>query len=1097
MSSFEDSYRKLNSAQARAVDSLDGPLLVIAGPGTGKTELLSMRVANILRKTDANPSNILCLTFTEAAAKTMRERLSKLIGEASYKVAIHTFHSFGAHIIQNYPQYFLDQPLLHAVDELGTYELLSDIFSGLPASNPLHLKINDRFLYLTSTQSTISWLKQAGLSPSDLRANLKLSKGFIDYANPQFAPAFATTPDSKQLAKYQKLLRKLDDYASRNPSIGLAKLCTAQLAEAIDAVDSSTRHAPSITAWRNRWLKQTAYKSWVMADLRRNRLFRALTTIYERYQAALAKNSWYTYDDMILSTINALRVHDELRLALQEQYQYMLVDEYQDTNGAQNLLLELLAGNPVNEDRPNLMVVGDDDQAIYRFQGAYTSVMIDFIKRWRDVKEIVLTVNYRSTKAIVQLAHLVITQGQERLENLRPEINKNLVAVDKSSPKLAIVRTEAISEIDQYMFVAKKISELIKKGHSPNSIAVLAPKHQYLKALVPYLIDQGVPITYERRDHILQQAKVGELINLARLVEACAQGNWNMANAMLPTVLAASYWQLEPQLIWELSVEAYRQKRDWLSLMANSKHPILKNLARALPTLSKQALTQSLETMLDILLGNQSVELTSTKRWTVPYKAYHFSPDKLEYDPLSYFTLLGQLTTLRERLRAWRPTQTLQLNHFLEFIDLVEQSQVPMLDTNPHALSSNAVELLTAYKAKGQEWRTVFLLACHNDVWGTTIRTSNSLLTLPSDLSWIKPARDSADDHLRLFFVALTRAKQTLYLLSFAKHLNGQASEPLAWLMPLKKHLPEQEYLPAAPINELIHEQELHWGLTPKQQHKLSAALGSLLKDYQLNASALMAFLDITRGGPKHFLFSQLLHFPEAASTSAVFGSCMHQTLHYVHTELTHHKRLPPPSKVRAYLRHELAHSNLAGNELAQLEVRGQMSLKLFYQQISKNLKPTDKSEFSFGHEACRLGDVRLSGRVDVLRQTTANELVVIDYKTGSPFHKWQPIGAYPSIRARLYQHQLYFYKLLVDTSTIFTGQQLNKGIIQFVEADDQNKLPSLELQYDPETMERTKKLLIAVWRHILKLDFPDITKYPLTPYGLRQFEDDLINGTV
>src|SRR6266550_4066639 len=118
MASFEREYKRLNEAQRQAVDNIEGPLLVVAGPGTGKTQLLSMRVANIIRQTDTSPANILCLTFTDNAARNMRERLETIIGQSAYHVAIHTFHSFGSEIINQQSDYFLDRQLLRQVDEL-------------------------------------------------------------------------------------------------------------------------------------------------------------------------------------------------------------------------------------------------------------------------------------------------------------------------------------------------------------------------------------------------------------------------------------------------------------------------------------------------------------------------------------------------------------------------------------------------------------------------------------------------------------------------------------------------------------------------------------------------------------------------------------------------------------------------------------------------------------------------------------------------------------------------------------------------------------------------------------------------------------------
>ena len=149
---FERRYKQLNDRQREAVDTIEGPVMVVAGPGTGKTELLSMRVANILQKTDTLPENILCLTFTESGATAMRERLSEIIGPQAYKVAIHTFHSFGSDIINQYGEYFYHGADFRPASDLSSYELLRSIFDSLDFSNPLASRMNDEYTHLPATR---------------------------------------------------------------------------------------------------------------------------------------------------------------------------------------------------------------------------------------------------------------------------------------------------------------------------------------------------------------------------------------------------------------------------------------------------------------------------------------------------------------------------------------------------------------------------------------------------------------------------------------------------------------------------------------------------------------------------------------------------------------------------------------------------------------------------------------------------------------------------------------------------------------------------------------------------------------------------------
>jgi DNA helicase-2/ATP-dependent DNA helicase PcrA len=1096
---MEDLWKNLNTEQQQAVKTIDGPVLVVAGPGTGKTQLLSARVAYILEHTDTDPANILLLTFTEAGARNMRERLRSLIGEAASRVAVHTFHSFGNDVIQRYPEYFLDEPLLQRVEELGAYELLRNIFEALPHNNPLRVRVGEKFLHLNSAQQAISWFKKAGLEPNDVANIAKNNQTFIDFATPLVEPVFAELTNPRLIPQYQALHKELSKFVAEHPNNTLANLMTEDLQVAITDTPTSGRYAKLMTAWRDKWLVPNKAKKRLPKDYKYNKYIAALAKIYGTYQKELQARGWFTFDDMILRTVRALQQNEELRLILQEKYQYIMVDEYQDNNGAQDKLLELLADNPVNEGRPNLLVVGDDDQAIYRFQGAHLSIMVDFVNHWRDVQQIVLTKNYRSGKPLLQLSRSIITQGEERLENQLENVSKDLVSGLPKASKVIINHLQSASQPDQYAQIADQIKELVKQGQSPSSIAVLSPRHQYLGELVPYLQDRDLAVNYERQKNILEQPQIIELLQLARLVQAIADGHWPRANALLAEVLAADYWQVPPEELWEFSLEVYRSKTTWLELLGQQTTPILKQFSEALPILVKHAQTEPLEVVLDELFGNRSLELKGKINWFVPYRHFYFSEQQLRKAPTSYFTLLGQLTTLREHVREYRPGSLLKLADLLEFVELYKGSGLNLNDTNPHSTASEAINLLTPFTAKGLEWTTVFVMDCREDMWGPRASGGSPSFNLTSDLAWIKPARNTADDHLRIFYVAITRAREHLYFTSFDRNTKGKETEPLSWLqLANESHGLVQAQNHAEPgIAALTRNQEIQWGVTKPQQQHLKDSLQPWLETYQLSATHLTSFLDLRYGGPKNFFYSQLLHFPEAPSASAAFGSAIHQSIHYMHTTLTTSGQLPLIKKTQSVYSARLEAQSLPSHEYAVLKDRGKEVIAQFYQTSAKQLQPTDKSEFSFRNEGVMLGDIRLNGQIDVLRKTAANSLDIIDYKTGKPLHSWDPSESSAKIKAHLYQLQLGFYQLLSQGSTTFGKQAVGQGTLQFVEADEDGNLQQISYAPSPEDLDRLERLITAVWKHIMNLDFPNTDKYPLTLKGVKQFEDDLLSGEI
>ncbi len=1098
MGNFGVEYNKLNAAQKIAVDKIDGPLLVIAGPGTGKTQLLSLRVANILQLTDTDPSNILCLTFTEAAARNMRDRLVRFIGPRASQVALHTFHSFGVDIINRYPEYFYDQPLVQPVGELSSYELLREIMIKLPHRNPLHLRIGDELFHLSSVHRVIGWLKQAGISPQEGQTIIKQNRTFIHYAEPHVQPVFHDSPHRSHISEYEKLAKSLVKYANQHKTNTLAVLCAEELQDALAALEPTSRYVKPITAWRNRWLTQDHNQHWIMTDRKRTDIFACITEVYEKFQDELSSQGLYTFDDMILRNIAAIRQSDELRLTLQEQYHYLMVDEYQDTNGAQNQFLELLADNPVNEGRPNLMVVGDDDQAIYRFQGAHISIMQDFLQRWRDTEEVVLTENYRFGKAILDTARSVIVQGEERLENRLPNINKQLTVAKSPAPLAKVYRPQTYSESDQYRYIAEEIRRLINKGQKASDIAVLAPKHSYLQALVPFLANASVPIAYERREHVLDQPHIRELIIFARAVLAANQMNWTLLDSLLPELLSAEYWGISARDIWQLSLEVNRKKLSWLETMQHHKE--LRHIASGLLALAKRAVYLPLEALLDELVGTTPLQLENNKTWTSPYRSYYFSEEKLSQHPETYLRLLGQLTTLRNAVREYSAEkQQTQLKDFVRFIEAYQQSPLPLLDTSPSGNTSEAVQLLTAYKAKGLEWPIVFVLGCHENIWGKKARSKNLTFGLPTNLTWVQPARNTVDDHLRLFFVALTRAREALYLTCFEQTDAGQPTEPLRWLTALDNAdiAPVQLQTPATVI-ERIKEAELRF-IKQSSELKTSDVRQSIqpeLDRLKLSASHINNFLDITKGGPRQFFYRHILHFPESPQPSIVFGLAMHAALHSAHIGLMRNGKLPSLSNLREELTAYILSSAVDTADKQRLIARGNEAIGLYMKHRRHSFQSSDKSEYSFANEGVTVEGVPLSGKIDVIKRVGPSDYHIVDYKTGAALTDWQPKkNDYTQLRAYLYQKQLIFYRLLMTESTTYKRADITEARLQFIEPTEDNNFPTFVYDIKETDLSRMRQLIKIIWRHIMALDFPDTTKYPLTLKGLKQFEADLLAG--
>jgi DNA helicase-2/ATP-dependent DNA helicase PcrA len=1113
---FQAAYKQLNPEQKRAVDTIDGPLLVVAGPGTGKTQLLSLRVANIIRQTDTAPGNILCLTFTDNAARNMRERLESIIGQAAYHVSINTFHSFGSDIINQFPDFFAERQLLQQVDELGRYELLRGIFEQLPHDNPLSVKVGEDFIHLKDTLNVISWLKQNALLPEELQKLLAANQKFIEASAKELAEAFASTPSPKQLGTYGKLLDNIQKQANGQNYFGFpdyAVVCAAELQQAIDETKADGRYAPQITAWRNRWCQKDVDGQHVFKDGGRNlRKMYAVADAYRKLLDSMAEQGLYDFDDMIVEVVHALETHNDLRFSLQERYQYVLVDEFQDTNKAQLRMLTCLGDNPINEGRPNIMAVGDDDQAIYAFQGAEASNMATFSGQYREPALITLEDSYRSTANILEAGFTVAEQITDRLESVLPDTHKQLRAQAKHQAD--ILRHPVFSsELAQYDWIAGQVEDLIKQGLKPEAIAVIAPRHKYLERLMPYLGSRRLPVAYERRENILESPIIAQLLTMARLINAISDNRHDDVDSLISQVLGYDFWNIGAAELMQISLDCYNRHEHWLPVLAKHPDKQIKAITAWFIDLARQSRLEPLEYMLDHLMGgsidgvdNEYDDLLLPKVKTgfvSPMRAFYFNPERYEQATDAYLTLLGQLSTLRQRLRQWQPNKALYLKDLVQFAELHVSANLKIIDTNPHTQTTNAVQVMTAYKAKGLEFEAVFVINAQDEVWGPTARSRSPAISLPRNLP-IAPASDGDNDKLRLLFVALTRAKHSLYVTSYTHNLDNKLSPGLSFIggnNPDSSHArlkPEIVDKPATA--EAVEILATDWAYRFRQVIADKPTLFEpILASYKLSVTHLNNFIDIKDAGPQYFLMHNLLRFPEAPTPSAAYGDAVHKTLQWSYGELRQTDKLPAITKVQTYFSDILDRKHLRAADHKRLDQRGRQALELYFKHRGGSLSAQDIIERGFNNEGVVVDGANLSGKIDKLQFSDPGTAKVVDFKTGRPARSWQGKDEFEKLKLHKYRQQLLFYKLLVENSANFSKKlTVDRGALEFIEAEDDGKLvDDLEMSFEADELQRFIKLISAVWDHITRLDFPEATNYPQNMRGVSQFEQDLIDGKI
>jgi DNA helicase II / ATP-dependent DNA helicase PcrA len=1115
---FDKAYNKLNKEQKIAVDTIDGPVMVVAGPGSGKTQILSLRVANILRKTDIPPHGILCLTFTEAGAINMLNRLKTMIDIEAYKVNIFTFHAFGTNIISRYPEYFFNHASLSPADELVQREIMTEILESLNHKNPFSsFHSNEGYVFLKDILSRISQIKKAGITPVEYNLIINNNKIILEQINSSLSEIFKERLSIKIFPKIEKIIKEWEKIDTTSfPSDYFKPISNHLISSLKKALEYSVSEnkTTSIGEWKKKYTSGTNENIFLKSFESQEKL-ENLGFIYKQYKDKLFERGYFDYDDMILEVIEAIKKNENLKAELQEQFLYIMVDEFQDTNDAQIRLIRLLADNIVNEKKPNIMVVGDDDQAIYRFQGADISNIKDFHKVYDDVKIIVMTENYRSGQNILDLARDIIVTGEGRLEDIIEGINKKLISSGEENKKYNgdIKKLKYKTKEHQYHNIALRIKNLIARGHNPNEIAVISRKHRELENLVPFMHQYNVPIVYEKQQNVLATPHIKQLITMCKFLDFMEKGSPSSGDSLMPEILSYPFWGISYKTIWDISLLS-RTKRDdksidipWLSVMLEYKDENIKKIGEFFVEMITRSKYEPVEYILESLIGKSSTPyfndeiikediIEKKDKFISPYKNFYFSKDKLENNKPEYLRFLSGLKFFINALRNHKGNSLLKVEDLVNFVDIHESSNILLNDTSPFTGAENAVQLMSAHKSKGLEFETVFLLSCQDDNWSKG--GMRNKIRLPENLP-IDIGSDESDDDLRLFYVALTRAKKNLYLATYSYKDDGGESVEVKFLnsgLVMEDKENQDEDINTSSILETT---------TPNYTDKVyieseRAFLAPLVEDYKLSVSHFNNYLNLIYGeGPKTFFEENLIRFPQPMSISNIFGSCIHKTIELCLLKYKENGSLPSKEEFISIFEKDLSRKRISEIDLEKYLNRGREALDIFYDKKMKDLLIGDKTEVDFGKEGVVIDGSHITGKIDLLRIVDENTVDVFDFKTGKSISEKNKDEG-DKIKEWSYKNQIIFYKLLIENSKNYKNYKMRNGIFIFVEPEIKNGVLSInekEIEITVDDISRVKKLINIIFNKIKNLDFVNIDGYPKTMKGIIALEDDLLSGKV
>lgn len=1001
---FKEIFAGLNPEQQAAVEALEGPVMVIAGPGTGKTQILGARIGKILLETDTTPDQILCLTYTDAGAIAMRKRLLQFIGPDAYQVQLSTFHAFCHDIIQDNLSRF-EKSKLDPISDLESIELFKELINGFDKNNPLKRYRGNVYYEISNLRHLFSTMKREGWQPATILA----------------------------------------------------------------AIDAYLADIPT----RDEFVYKKAYKQFKAGDLKMGKIqdaqermekLRAAVKEFDRFQDLMLQKNRYDFDDMINWIIREFENDPGFLLRYQEQYQYILVDEFQDTSGTQNKLVALLSNY---WDAPNLFVVGDDDQSIYRFQGANIENMGVFADRYqKDLRLVLLTRNYRSTQPILNLSKTLIDRNTERLIKRFPEMDKSLVASNpkRQSGVMAPVLTAYDDPETEMMELALAIQSRLAKGQAPGSMAVLYRENKWGEQFQHYLKPLGIPFYTRRSRNLLEIPMAHRFFQLLRYI-AQEKEQPKGGEEILFEIMHYPWFGIAPQLAAQICLEVGRDYnnpnsslRQWMADhvaqpatgLFDEKHPGIVQLHQLIESGLSESFTLPLLEMFQHLVERSGA-----------LKAILQSPNK--HQELSIVTAVFRFLEAETHRRP-----SMRCEDLVKTLDTMQKEDVG-LDFSENVGSENGVNLLTAHGAKGLEFETVFVAGLNAQFWEKKKKPSGGY-ALPDTLFASAPAGADEEELRRLFYVALTRAEKEL-LLSYAQHkTDGKPLEPSQFVAELQagEGLETQYHKTVEAVLDQFHAVRLQPPARPQLAALEDSIVDRFLEKFSMNVTALNNYLNC----PLQFYYNNILRVPAGKSEAATFGSAVHQGLQNLFEHMQENGSFAPVEKLindfENYLyRHREVFSK---EELARRLEYGQTILTDYYQRsvaawnkvvsIEKNIRGVVYQQ------------VPLKGKLDKL-EFDGNLVNVVDYKTGNPKNALEKLKG-PNDKNPLggdYWRQAVFYKILVDEFPL-KNWQVTSTEFDFIEPDDDKAYHKVKLVLGPNDVATVGQQIVSVWNKIQAKDF-------------------------
>jgi len=988
ISKFTELYKRLNVAQKKAVDSVEGPVMVIAGPGTGKTTILTLRIANILRLTDTPANGILAITYTDAGVKAMRRKLQNIIGDRAHDVRIHTFHSFAASIISEYQDHFLRLNEMKQMTDIEQESLIRKIIEDekyielRPAGKP--------DVYVSGIIRGIDEAKREAMTPEMVRSFVR--------------------------SEIERVMTDDDSISTRGATKGQLKA---------DAKDH-------------------------IAKLERTLLF---TDVYEAYESGKYEAKRMDFNDLIIQLLLTLR-EDELLLRLvQERYLYLHVDEHQDTNDAQNFILSIIAEF---FETPNIFIVGDEKQAIYRFQGASVENFLKLQKKWPLMEVIKLDNNYRSYQSILDGSFSMIEKNYEEDEHLDLRVRLKSGTKEDGGP-IEVVVGENTTAIE--MNLVLRLKNIMRVTGLKPTVAIIVRRNRDLDRIIRLCEFHGIPISSERSVDIFNHP-VGRLFfDLLEYIIDPTRVD------LVANTIVAGMWGID----FATGTEIIRKLRSGNFDEFETGIPGLSSIKAA-------------------LLSNGPIAFIIHAGEKSGYTKI------IDRDP-TYITVWRGIVSLAESLARDGDVvdPSLLVAKLLAYRTSAETRTVKVSIGAPDL----AIQAMTAHGSKGLEFDHVFILYATEESW----------VGKPKGASFILPKKRTSESEVkdvrRLFYVAITRARRSAVILTSLEESDGKSLTPLRFIDELDKSHTVSHVLPRVGAEKLYEKSDVELNtqsITKGTGNSLSNEFiehrkyvdeqiinisKHILTKSGLSVTALNHFLTC----PNQFIFQSILKMPQVPSVAADKGTAMHEALAKVWAakvqKVEEIEKIMQES-VGVYFQKSMLSVKEKDTAKAELILNIPIISKALlphFSQVSRGMSVITESwvettlQFRVAETLSKTMDphgskptsvdvyIPIHGKLDAVLDNSS-EVLVFDYKSKQSMSENAIRGETKNSDGN-YFRQLVFYKILVTHDRRWKNRRVSPALV-FVSPDTKGRCPTVSLSIneadEKKVIDDIHALARAIW---------------------------------